>query len=257
MRKSKAFTLVELLVVIAIIALLVALLLPALGQARSAGYAVHCKSNLRQIGIWGIQYAYDWKEVLPSSGSSDYYDRNNYGNVSQTPWYAKHPDYVSFSQGVANGAYVDGALNNSNRYFTVVRPTPLHCPQLTVARVPRYFTANPNDYAINRYLGGYRRNFPDANPTTVAPPVKMIMLEPNRFWFGEIFLPSSYDASGYIRCEGPGMGQGPWMWPTSTWYHLPPHPGRDANFVFGDGHVEGVTMEEAQVRNQKEWAGYY
>jgi len=54
---SKAFTLIELLVVISIIALLTAILMPALGAARSGSRALACKSNLRQLVIANIGYA--------------------------------------------------------------------------------------------------------------------------------------------------------------------------------------------------------
>jgi prepilin-type N-terminal cleavage/methylation domain-containing protein len=65
MKKSDGFTLIELLVVISIIALLVAILLPALGAARKSAKNVQCTSNLHQVGIGAQAYATDFKGLLP------------------------------------------------------------------------------------------------------------------------------------------------------------------------------------------------
>jgi prepilin-type N-terminal cleavage/methylation domain-containing protein len=62
--RSLGFTLIELLVVIAIIALLIGILLPALGAARDSARLSKCTSNIRQFSIAATQYAMDFKETL-------------------------------------------------------------------------------------------------------------------------------------------------------------------------------------------------
>lgn len=79
--KKNGFTLIELLVVIAIIAILAAMLFPALSKARQNALKASCLSNLKQVGLAFHMYANDWDGWIPA------YNKN---------WHSRlHPSYLN------------------------------------------------------------------------------------------------------------------------------------------------------------------
>ncbi len=85
-KDKKAFTLVELLVVIAIIALLVSILLPAIGKARKQAWQAVCATNLHSIGMGTMLYAEDNQSKVPPMNNSTDFGVNGTGTQRTNMW---------------------------------------------------------------------------------------------------------------------------------------------------------------------------
>ena len=147
---QRAFTLVELLVVIGIIAVLIAILLPALGKAREQAKALQCQSNLRTIGQGLRLYALSNRDSLPWG---QYFD----------PWFTNVWDInsatASWPVKIASALYPNA--QGQNFYNTLTSKGVFMCP-----------SANLNSQADDKFISHYTahpRLMPNYDRDTASP----------------------------------------------------------------------------------------
>jgi prepilin-type N-terminal cleavage/methylation domain-containing protein len=199
MKRNRGFTLIELLVVIAIIAILAAMLLPALARAKAKSQKVICLNNLKQWGLAETMYVADSNDTYPKTkipngtpGAPGGYNEDNpmwadlfafyYANPQQgmDAWFNALPPYVgqqalayyaiqsADSQG--NKPAID-AFNNGSTIFRC--PTAIIDSQLLPPNRPKY------DRIFFRY--GMNSKALDGQPSLVSNlKVSMITVSPAR-----------------------------------------------------------------------------
>ncbi len=239
-RHPKHFTLIELLVVIAIIAILAAMLLPALSKAREKARAISCTSNQKQVGLYFALYRNDNNDVLIGTGFDGTWNANR--------WPLSYLSYsVDTSSTTFTGKKVEGVFR---------------CPSAIIADGNNR-TSQKYSYGLrNQFWSNYDKNFM-SNPGAVWTASEQFFYKANNLpfidirkiaknqsqWFviGDSVRPK--DTSDGKMCEPHHMininlDNGLWL----------NHCNR-TNLLFADGHAEALS--ESQFFNLPGMSNYH
>ena len=246
MKRKQAFTLIELLVVISIIALLIAILLPALGAARRSARAMQCLSNQRGFGVGFIGFSLENKDLLPY-GYYSIEDASEPTGFRQADWMititgymtGENATYQNNTEAVETFSCPEAGLPEGTKHYSahpVLVPTLGYGPpdnRIKVASQKRtteimISTDGSQLPTLNGDAEANARNIYDYDN----------LANPNKWYYDasvaddEIYVgPNADDASG--------AG-------TIRWRHS---SDQAANMLFLDGHAEAVAPTAAKQRN--------
>ena len=232
-KTRRAFTLIELLVVIAIIAILAAMLLPALAKAKFKAQQSSCLNNIRQLQLaWQI-YPDENNDVLPLNPKGSGANAWIQGDVSS-------------STGSTNTHLIElGVLFPYNKSLGIYR-----CPAdvRPDTRASPAITYRVRSYSMNCYMSGedvgqthngltdYHVNKKMSEITTPRPVLAFVFVEEAEY--------SNDD--GHFGFSPSGLPNGG---PINSWLNMPGQWHKGANFSFADGHAsfrkwtDGTTLQ--------------
>jgi len=212
MRKQTAFTLIELLVVIAIIAILMAILIPALHTAREQGMRAVCLSNVKQLALAWLMYADENDDRIVSSITTPAL-LPRLGLIGEACWVLD--DFYTTDNQERIDAIENGAL------FPYTQDLDLY-------KCPSGVRGETRTYVINNAMNGNTDRCPWSPPEDVNWNIKRtieIRQPATRFVFVD---QGRIGPEGWVTC----YSQPSW------WDWVPVRHGKGTTFSFADGHCE-------------------
>ena len=223
-RHKSGFTLIELLVVIAIIAILAAMLLPALSAARERARSSNCLSKIKNLAMWGRMYTDDNQGLFwPSWNSSNPEYKSNYWGSSR-----KHPFSLS---GYVENKYIE--VGGKGMYtLSYMKGGPLDCPSHDITNTSWIPAFQAWKYGINKHLTG------DSDATDSS----------SSFASGQLPVDRAIDPSKLLMFMDATSGfaevsSGKWDEGANADYRIWFGHGGYANMAFADAHAEPVKKE--------------